>query len=184
MGYRGSKSEKLFQIPQPNRKKISVKEQRVDGSYFVSSKITKLRCTLTGCENNYPFKILSKQLNNKLNNRSFSTLNLKSYLNPWFLTGFSDAEGCFSIKIQPNTKLNTKWRVRPVFSITLHIKDILILESIKNTLGVGNICKSGKKAVIFSVDSIKDIPIIINHFDKYPLITHKLSDYLIFKQCF
>jgi LAGLIDADG DNA endonuclease family protein len=28
------------------------------------------------------------------------------------------------------------------------------------------------------------MPIILNHFDNYPLITHKLSDYLIFKQCF
>ncbi len=28
------------------------------------------------------------------------------------------------------------------------------------------------------------MPIILNHFDKYPLITHKFSDYLIFKQCF
>ena len=26
--------------------------------------------------------------------------------------------------------------------------------------------------------------VIISHFDKYPLITHKLSDYLIFRQCF
>lgn len=38
--------------------------------------------------------------------------------------------------------------------------------------------------VLYAVDSIKEIPVIINHFDKYPLITHKLSDYLIFKQCF
>jgi hypothetical protein len=49
---------------------------------------------------------------------------------------------------------------------------------------VGSICKSGKKAVIYAVDSIKDMPVILNHFNKYPLITHKLSDYLIFKQCF
>jgi hypothetical protein len=173
MGYRGSKSE--IKSPQPN--KISVKEQRVDGSYF--GLYPKLRCTLTGFERNYPFKILSKQLNN----RSFSTLNLNSDLNPWFLTGFSDAEGCFSIKIQQNAKLKTKWRVRPVFSITLHIKDLSLLESIKNTLGAGSISKSNKSA-IFAVESIKEIPVILSHFDKYPLITNKLSDYLIFKQCF
>jgi len=71
-----------------------------------------------------------------------------------------------------------------MFSITLHIKDLLLLESIRNSLGVGNISKSGKKALIYAVDSIKDIPVIINHFDKYPLVTQKLSDYLIFKKCF
>ena len=83
-------------------------------------------------------------------------------------------------------KLKTKWRVRPVFSITLHVKDLALLESIKNNIfsGVGYIRKSGEKAVMYVVDSIKEIPVIIHHFDKYPLITQKLSDYLIFKQCF
>jgi hypothetical protein len=37
----------------------SVKEQRVDGSYFGLN--PKLRCTLMGFERNYPFKIPSKQ---------------------------------------------------------------------------------------------------------------------------
>jgi len=173
MGDRGSKSEILN--PQP--RKIFVKEQRVDGSYFGLN--PKLRCTLTGFERNYPFKIPSNQFKNK----SFSTI-IQSKINPWFLTGFTDAEGCFSIKIQKNAKLKTTWRVRPSFSITLHIKDLLLLKSIRNSLGVGNISKSGEKALIYAVDSIKDIPIIINHFDKYPLVTKKLSDYLIFKQCF
>jgi hypothetical protein len=64
MGYRGSKSE--FHNPQPFE--ISVKEQRVDGSYFGSIPI--LRCTLTGGESRYHIKIPSKQLNQ----RTFSTL--------------------------------------------------------------------------------------------------------------
>jgi hypothetical protein len=174
IGNRGSKSG------------ISVKEQRVDGSCFGYN--PKLRCTLMGGASCYPFKILSKQLNN----RSFSILNLKPPLllsfrqkeiTPWFITGFSDAEGCFSIKIQPNVKLKTKWRVRPVFSITLHLKDLSLLEEIQKALGVGKISKS-KTSVIYAVDSIKEMPVIINHFDNYPLITQKISDYLIFKQCF
>jgi hypothetical protein len=63
MGDRGSKSEFINLKP----KEISVKEQRVDGSYFGLN--PKLRCTLTGFERNYPSKIPSKQFNNK----SFST---------------------------------------------------------------------------------------------------------------
>ncbi len=167
MGYRGSKSVLTY----------TVKEQRVDGSYCKSM---QLRCTLMGFERNYQFKIPSKQLNK----RSISTLNLKTELSPWFITGFADAEGCFTIKIQPNVKLKTKWRIRPVFSITLHLKDLPLLEAIKIALGVGKISKSGEKAVTFAVDSIKEMAVIINHFDKYPLITHKISDYLLFKQCF
>ena len=58
------------------------------------------------------------------------------------------------------------------------------MKEIQNTLSVGNISKNGTNSVIYSVDSIKEIPVIINHFDQYPLITNKLSDYLIFKECF
>ena len=66
MGYRGSKSE--FLNPQPNE--ITVKEQRVDGSYFGSESIPRLRCTLMGGESYYQVKNLSKRFNNK----QFSTL--------------------------------------------------------------------------------------------------------------
>src|ERR1700723_609694 len=90
MGYRGSKSE--FQSPQP--KEISVKEQRVDGSYF--GFFPKLRCTLMGFERSYQIKIPSNQFFKKY----FSILNTKpeAELKPWFITGFADAESCFSIK--------------------------------------------------------------------------------------
>lgn len=59
MGYRGSKSE--FQSPQP--KEISVKEQRVDGSYFgfLFLFFPKLRCTLMGFERSYQIKNPSNQ---------------------------------------------------------------------------------------------------------------------------
>ena len=67
MGNRGSKSETTN--PQPT--KVSVKEQRVDGSYCIKTKNLQLRCTLMDFERYYQVKIPSKQLNN----RSFSTLN-------------------------------------------------------------------------------------------------------------
>ena len=104
MGYRGSKSEFINQNPHPNEKIDSVKEQRVDGSYFNNFQLLQLRYTLAGFERNYHIKIPSKQLNKK----SFSTLNNRNVLNPWFITGFSDAEGCFYIGIQSDAKLKTK----------------------------------------------------------------------------
>jgi hypothetical protein len=71
MGYRGSKSE--FLLPQPIE--ISVKEQRVDGSYFGSVSIPRLRCTLTGGESRYHIKFPSKLLNPACA-RTFSNLPL------------------------------------------------------------------------------------------------------------
>jgi competence CoiA-like predicted nuclease len=63
MGYRGSKSLLI--------KKQSVKEQRVDGSYFINKILMKLRCTLTGFERNYQTKISSKQF--VIHNKIFCT---------------------------------------------------------------------------------------------------------------
>ena len=176
MGYRGSKSKS---------NKYFVKEQRVDGSWdsnATRSILKSLRCTLMGFERNYQIKIPSKQLNRF----SFSTLihNSKSKLHPWFVTGFSDAEGCFSISIQHSNRMKTNWRVSPSFIIKLHIKDIEILEKIQSSLGVGTIRKTGTNMVIYIVESFKDLLVIVDHFDKYPLISAKILDFLIFKQCF
>jgi hypothetical protein len=38
--------------------------------------------------------------------------------------------------------------------------------------------------VQFRVESIKELRVIIDHFDRYPLISVKLADYLLFKQCY
>lgn len=70
------------------------------------------------------------------------------------------------------------------FQFCLHIKDKALLEEIRQYFGVGNIYKHGTKSIQFRVQSIKDLAVIINHFDKYPLITQKLSDYLLFKLVF
>ena len=172
MGYRGSKSGFILK---------SVKEQRVDGSWC--KKPLHLRCTLMGFERNYQIKIPSKQLNKQC----YSTLSktgLNNKLNPWFITGFADAEGCFSFAIKPDAKSKLKWRTSPRFIIKLHIKDIAILELIRNTLMVGKIRTNGINSVQYVVESIQELQVIVNHFNNYPLVTAKASDYLIFRQCF
>ena len=60
MGNRGSKSD----LNAYNKNK-SVKEQRVDGSYCIKSKLMLLRYTLVGGASRYRIKIHSKQLNVK-----------------------------------------------------------------------------------------------------------------------
>ena len=40
----------------------------------------------------------------------------------------------------------------------------------------------GAESVQFRVSSLEDLNIIIHHFDKYPLLTRKHSDFLLFKE--
>ncbi len=79
--------------------------------------------------------------------------------------------------------LNLGMSVQPVFSITLHKKDIDLLHKIKASFGnIGSIYQWSRFA-IFKVQGIKEISEnIIPHFDKYPLITQKKADCLLFRE--
>lgn len=105
-------------------------------------------------------------------------------LNPWFVTGFCDAESSFCVKFHENKKLKFGFQVRPCFLINLHKKDKALLEAIKVFFGVGKFDKDDSKSVQFIVSSTKELEVIIKHFDKYPLLTQKQADYLLFKLVF
>ena len=63
-------------------------------------------------------------------------------------------------------------------------RDLYLLEEIQKSLdGIGTIHKySNRSLVNYSIDSIKDLNVLINHFDKYPLISKKAADYKLFKE--
>jgi hypothetical protein len=58
------------------------------------------------------------------------------------------------------------------------------LEAIKNFLGVGQIYVQGTVSAEYRVFSIKDLKVVLDHFDKFPLISEKYGDYLLFKQAY
>ncbi|AGG16015.1 laglidadg endonuclease (mitochondrion) [Neurospora crassa OR74A] len=104
------------------------------------------------------------------------------YLNPDYITGFVDGEGCFSLSLFKDDRRLNGWQVKPIFSISLHKKDISLLEAIQRTFKVGKIYKHGIDSIQYRVSSLKNLQIITDHFDSYPLITQKRADYLLFKQ--
>lgn len=191
MGYRGSKSE-ILSIPIPNR--ISVKEQRVDGSYCKNIINLQLRCTLMDFERYYQTSFPSKQISI----RTFSTSNFKppllccttlnigrKKLNPWFVTGFIDAEGTFCTTIYKNKAYKTGWVVRSFFEIGLNQRDSSLIYQLKDFFeGIGTISLDKKANVLkYSTASLKDLSsVVIPHFKKYPLLTQKGADFLIFEQ--
>lgn len=90
-----------------------------------------------GFERNYQIKILSKQLNK--NKRNISTL-IKNYkINPWFVTGFTDGEGSFSVSIYIEKKIKGRlgWVVKPNFQISLNSRDINLLLKLQEFFSCG-----------------------------------------------
>lgn len=194
MDYRGSKSAICGSI--------AVKAQRVDGSQHIS--LTKfktmcLRCTLMGFERNCQAKNLSKQIlqiRQLSSSRSLAIFSntlalqspdvnfpkLSSSLKPWFVTGFVDAEGSFTVSVLKSPSVRTGWQVGARFQLTLHLKDLTLLREIQAFFGgVGKIVLS-KDSCTFRVDYLKDnLKVIIPHFNVYIPVTQKLGDYLLFK---
>ncbi len=120
-----------------------------------------------------------------INKRFYSTIKVKDVeLCPNWVTGFADAESSFSLKVSKKSTAKSGWSVIPDFKIELHSRDIILLRKIKDYFGLGIISERlDRNTIVYSVQSIRDIlKVIIPHFDKYPLITQKRADYLLFKQ--
>jgi hypothetical protein len=47
---------------------------------------------------------------------------IKLTMDPWFVTGFADAEGCFSISLVRKNKLKVGWEVKIRFQINLLLR--------------------------------------------------------------
>jgi len=102
-------------------------------------------------------------------------------MNPWFLTGFLDAEASFYLIVYKSNNVKTGWYVRAVFEVHLHLKDKALLEGIQTTLGgVGNIKITDNK-VSLKIYS-RDLAILLDHLNNYPLITKKQADFKLFKE--
>ena len=180
VGYHGSKSNKgdtLF-----------VKEQRVYGC-ICDMNLSHIRCTLTGFERNYQVKTPSNLI---IQRRLYSIecslnqdINKLAQLNePWFISGFTDAEGCFLVLIRKSPKNKLGWQLETNFTINLHTRDIELLKLIQAYFGgVGRIGKERNNCRDFTIGSLDQILTkVIPHFDKYSLKTQKYADYLLFKE--
>ena len=107
-------------------------------------------------------------------------------MNPWpeFVTGFTDGEGCFHVAITENKELNLGWKVELLYTIGLHIKDGPLLEEVQDFFGVGYIAKHQPLSNQFRVSKLKDLEVLIDHFNKFPLITQKFADYELWKEVY
>ena len=162
MDNRGSKSEFL---------QDSVKEQRVDGSYCIKASTSRmqLRCILMNFERISRVKFPSKQLNVK----NFSTSNSPTNVNPWFFTGLIDAEGSFSVIVDQSKTHKMGWRVQAKFQMGLNKRDLTLLLLLQQFLGgFGTIHENPTlNKVNYSIDSKKDLLVLISHLEKCPLLT-------------
>ena len=100
-------------------------------------------------------------------------------LDPWFITGFCEAEDYFNIFLYKDSKAKFKYIPRLIFGINLHVKDLPILLSFKDTLGVETL-STNIKIISYTVKTFKDLAVIVNHLKLYPYVFSKYLYYLFF----
>jgi hypothetical protein len=105
----------------------------------------------------------------------------KLVFQPWWVIGFSDAEGCFVISLVESE--NFKFKVNLRFEITQsnHSKGILL--ELQKFLGCGYIKADWKDCSKFIIGNVEDLyEKVIPHFNQYPLKTSKYLNYLAFRE--
>ena len=109
--------------------------------------------------------------------------NIKDKLNPYWVTGLIDAEVCFYVRLVKSKNYKIGWWTQACFQLGFHIRDKDLLLQVKSFFNeVGNIYIYNK-TVLYQVRNLNEITeTIIPHFENYPLITQKQSDFSLFKE--
>lgn len=110
-------------------------------------------------------------------------------LNPVYIAGFVDGEGCFCLGLSRHATLKRKIDIQPMFEIELREDDREILERIQATIGCGSLYELRYKRydwaphAKYKVGSVKDLcNYVIPFFDRYQLQGKKRLVYKLFRK--
>jgi len=117
------------------------------------------------------------------NNKDNNTKNDNVILNPYFITGLTDAEGCFLILAPKNDKTKFKVYFSLKYKISMLTNEVELLKMVKSFFGCGNIRQNKNGTVDFEINDLFSLKtILIPYFLKYPLRGTKYLDFLSFKE--
>ena len=101
-------------------------------------------------------------------------------LKPWYVTGLADGDGMFGcIVSKTNKTISLEFKVTALSSTSYDLINELKVFFNCGRISVDNREDGTIKYVVTDLKSI--LTIIIPHFEKYPLITQKRADFLLFK---
>jgi hypothetical protein len=92
-------------------------------------------------------------------------------LDPWYVTGLTEGEGCFCVSLSPRAKLRSGLEVRPSFSLSLNERDRELLVGLQMFFGCGSIRESrSDRTFKYESRSTRElVEFIVAHFGRYPL---------------
>ncbi len=105
---------------------------------------------------------------------------------PWWVVGFVDGEGCFSVSIHRNglAKSTGGWQLLPVFHVYQHERYRIVLEQLVTVFGCGKVRSKGRNSSVmtYAVNSLADLnERVVPYFQRYPPVV-KRRDFEIFAE--
>jgi hypothetical protein len=100
-------------------------------------------------------------------------------LDPWYVTGLVEGEGCFCVSFSLRSRLRTRLEVRPSFSLSLNEKDRSILMDLQAYFGCGWIRQSrSDRTFKYEARSAKDLTKhVLPHFERFRLVGSKARSF-------
>lgn len=104
-------------------------------------------------------------------------------LEPQWIAGFVDGEGCFYIGINSHPEMTVGYQVLPEFTVVQHEQDIQLLYALKSFFGCGVVRSNHGDRMAYRVRN-KDhlLKIIIPFFEKHLLKSKKRVDFQKFRR--
>lgn len=101
----------------------------------------------------------------------------------YYLAGFTDGEGSFSVSICKHPKARFRWKIDPHFQVYQHKDNARVLYLFPKVLACGYISKKGgnPSCYMYCVDNLRDLKtLVIPFFEKYPLLGEKYRNFRLF----
>ncbi|MBI2131064.1 LAGLIDADG family homing endonuclease [Candidatus Woesearchaeota archaeon] len=96
--------------------------------------------------------------------------NQQERLDPNWITGFADGEGCFYVGINQH-KVTKRWQLLPEFRIVQHKRDEQTLHKIQNYFGFGIVTVNHGDRKEFRVRGLDNLNRIVEFFGKHKFQT-------------
>ncbi len=128
------------------------------------------------------YEQLIKHNYNKNYNYTFLPPSNKLTLDNYWLTGFTQAKGCFNINIAKSKTHKTGYSVRLEFSLKQN--DNLPLKLLYDTIKLGNLSQYNSGIWCYKSSGFKTAGLLINYFDRFNLFADKYINYLKFRKAY
>ena len=108
--------------------------------------------------------------------------NQQERLDPNWIVGFVDGEGCFHVALNRQEAMRVGWQVLPEFRVVQHSRDRRVLEQLEAYFGCGKVTVNNGDRLEFRVRGLENLLRVARFFEDYPLRTRKRYDFERFAQ--